>query len=136
MNPILFLLVPLIGYIGLWVLASPLFILYFKVFKVAVDLKQTVHMIQQLPALLAIVTVPICSLVSFFITMKVAVQLLSPHPSTSQAWQLGGVSLGVTIILDLLITVVGERIDVRQYPVNLMYLLAWLVIVPAVVAAR
>ena len=40
-----------------------------------------------------------------------------------------------TIILDLLITVVGEKIDVRIFPVNLMYLFAWLVIIPSVVLA-
>lgn len=49
--------------------------------------------------------------------------------------KIGIFSLATTIILDLLITVAGEKIDIRKFPVNWMYLFAWLVIVPAVVLA-
>ncbi len=49
--------------------------------------------------------------------------------------EVGVIALIATIILDLLITVVGEKIDVRIFPVNLMYLFAWLVIIPSVVLA-
>jgi hypothetical protein len=72
-------IIPTLGYIGLWLLATPLFVLYFKIYKVSVDLKQTVGMIQKLPAWLTIITVPICSFLSFFLVTK-AVFYLRPAP--------------------------------------------------------
>jgi hypothetical protein len=55
--------------------------------------------------------------------------------SAAQLLEVGIISLSCTVILDLLITVLGEKMDIRVYPVNLMYLLAWLVIIPSVVLA-
>ena len=133
-NP--FIVIPIIGYIGLWIFASPLFVMYFKLFHVVMDLKHTVHMIKQLPALLAIVTVPVCSFVSFFITTKAIEHTLNTLLTFEQAVQVGIVSLVVTIFLDVLITVLGEKIDIREYPLNLMYLFAYLVIIPAVIIGR
>lgn len=128
-------IVPILGYIGLWLLAMPLFILYFKIYKIRVDLKQTVGMIQKLPAWLTIITVPVCSFLSFFLVTK-AVFYLRPAPMNAiPAWEIGVVSLIVTIILDILITVIGEKMNILKYPVNLMYLLAYLAIVPAVLLA-
>jgi hypothetical protein len=136
MNHSLFLFVPLVGYAGLWLLASPLFVLYFKLFHVAMDLKHTVRMVKQVPAVLAIVTVPVCSFVSFWATTKITVHMLHSQLTTGQALQVGLVSLAVTVVLDVLITVLGEKIDIRKFPLDLMYLLAYLVIVPAVVVGR
>ncbi len=133
-NP--FIVIPIIGYIGLWIFASPLFVMYFKLFHVAMDLKHTVRMIKQLPAILAIATVPVCSFVSFFVTTKVIEHTLHTLLTFTQAVQVGIVSLVVTIVLDVLITVLGEKIDIRKYPLNLMYLFAYLVIIPAVIIGR
>lgn len=130
-----FILIPLIGYVGLWVLASPLFLLYFKLFKVAIDLKHTVKMIQKLPASLAIMTVPVCSFIAFFISTKGVLRALSGSANMTQVLQIGLVSLVCTIVLDMLITVVGEKIDIRKFPLNIMYLFAWFVIIPSVVLA-
>lgn len=136
MNYTLFILIPIIGYVCLWILASPLFVMCFKLFHVAIDLKHTVRMVKQLPAVLAIATVPICSFISFFVTTKVTIYALHAQLTTMQAIQIGFVSLAVTIVLDALITVLGEKIDIRKYPLNLMYLFAYLVIIPAVVVGR
>lgn len=129
------LVIPILGYIGLWLLAAPLFILYFKVYEIPVDLKQTIRMIQKLPAWLAIITVPICSFLSFFLVTKAVFYLRPVLMNTVPTWELSAASLVVTIILDVLITVVGEKINVLKYPVNLMYLFAYLAIVPAVLLA-
>ncbi len=45
------------------------------------------------------------------------------------------ISLVCTIVLDLLITVIGEKLNILTFPVNLMYLLAWLVILPSIALA-
>ncbi len=123
------------GYAGLWILGSLIFIVYFKLFKIPLDLNHTVAMIQKVPVLLAIVTVPVCSFTSFFMTTRVVLGELAISLDVTQLLQVGLVSLLLTISLDLLITVVGEKIDIRVFPVNLMYLFAWLVIIPAVVLA-
>jgi len=127
--------VPILGYIGLWLLAAPLFILYFKIYKIPVDMKQTVRMIQKLPAWLTIITVPICSFLSFFFVTKAVFYLRLALMNAVPTWELGLASLVVTIILDILITVIGEKINILKYPVNLMYLFAYLAIVPAVLLA-
>ena len=128
--------IPLIGYAGLWLLASPLFVVFFKIFHVTIDLKHTGRMIEQVPSALAIVTVPVCSFVSFFATTRVAVHVLRSQLTGTQALQIGVISLMATIILDVLITVLGEKIDIRKFPLNLMYLFAYLVIIPAVLIGR
>lgn len=130
-----FMLIPFAGYVGLWILASPLFLVYFKVFGIPVDLKNPVAMIRKVPAFLAIVTVPLCSFISFFIATKIILNEAATSLSAAQLLEVGIISLSCTIILDLLITVLGGKMDIRVYPVNLMYLLAWLVIIPSVVLA-
>jgi hypothetical protein len=130
-----FILLPLIGYGGLWLLGSALFLVYFKLFKISLDLKQTVKMIQQVPAVLAIITVPLCSFISFFLTTKILLSAAAVSGDLPQLLQMGAIAVGCTIILDVLITVVGEKMNILAFPVNLMYLFAWVVILPAVVLA-
>ena len=124
----LFVLVPLIGYAGLWILGGALFLVYFKLYNISIDLRHTVAMIQRVPAFLAIITVPVCSFISFFVTTRIMTHTFTTPANGIILLEVGVVSLIATIILDLLITVVGEKIDVRIFPVNLMYLFAWLVI--------
>ena len=131
----LFVLVPLIGYVGLWILGSVLFLAYFRLYNISIDLRHTVAMIQRVPAPLAIITVPVCSFVSFFLTTRIMIHAFTTPTNATMVLEVGVVSLIATIILDLLITVVGEKIDIRIFPVNLMYLFAWLVIIPSVVLA-
>lgn len=131
-----FVIIPIIGYAGLWVLASPLFVCYFKLFHVVLDIKHAAHMVGQIPRSLAIVTVPICSFASFFITTRVVSAVRAESLTVSRALEAGVVALAVTIVLDLLITVLAEKIDIRKFPLNLMYLLAYLVIIPAVLLGR
>ncbi len=128
-----FVLVPLIGYVGLWGLGIALFLAYFRIFKVTMDLRHTLAMIQKVPAPLSIVTVPACSFVAFFTAERLV--LGSPVHGATDLLGIAAVSLAATIVLDVLITVVGEKIDIRAFPVNLMYLLAWLVIIPSVMLA-
>ncbi len=134
-NLILFIIVPLVGYIGLWILGSVLFLVYFKLFRIALDLKNVVSMLQRIPSPLAIATVPLCSFISFFITTKMILAHESLALDTTTLLQIGIVSFFVTIILDIMITVIGEKINIMVFPINLMYLFAWLVIIPAVVIA-
>jgi hypothetical protein len=130
-----FILLPLIGYVGLWILGSALFLVYFKLFHISIDLKHTVTMIQKVPAFLAILTVPLCSFTAFFITTKLLLRASALSFDATKLLQVGIISLVCTIVLDLAITVVGEKINILAFPVNLMYLFAWLVIIPAVVLA-
>ena len=130
MDEIIF--IPLIGYAGIWLLGTIAFLSFFRLFHVALDLKHPVAMIREVPAPLAIATVPLCSFISFFTTAKV---LLPAAAIQAQAVRAGIASVVCTVILDLLITVAGERIDIRAFPVNLMYAFAWLVIIPALLLA-
>ncbi|MHB8213130.1 MAG: hypothetical protein ACYDGW_05775 [Vulcanimicrobiaceae bacterium] len=127
--------VPLVGYASLWISGSLIFLIYFKIFDIPTDLKHTVAMIRKLPAPLAIVTVPICSFMSFFIATEILRRETAVSFDAAKLLHVGIISVLVTIVLDVLITVVGEKMDIRVFPVNLMYLFAWLVIIPAVVLA-
>ncbi len=111
------ILIPLVGYAGLWILGSLMFLIYFKLFKIPIDLKHTVAMVQKIPVFLAIITVPLCSFISFFVTTRVILNELSISLDAIQLLQIGLISLLLTIGLDLLITVVGEKIDIR-YPLQ------------------
>ena len=131
-NLTLFIIIAAIGYLGLWILGSLLFLFYFKLFKVSIDLKHVVNMIRKLPATISILTVPTCSFISFFFVTKMSLGILVLSVNTTEIIQLDFICLLITIILDLLITVFGEKVDIRIYPVNLIYVLAWLAIIPAV----
>ena len=126
-----FILVPVVGYLGLWIMGSVAFLIYFAVFGVPTDLGYNA-MIQGVPAFLAIVTVPLCSFASFFATATVVLSRPAVRLDSREALRLGLVCLFATVGLDLLITVAIERVDILAFPVNLMYLFAWLVIVPSV----
>jgi hypothetical protein len=130
-----FILIPLLGYAGLWVLGSAFSLLYFSVFHVSMDVEHSVAMIQKLPASLAIATVPLCSFASFFVTARIVLKKYPAPFDARDVLKAGLISLVVTVVLDLLITVGIERIDILVFPVNLMYLFAWLTIVPSVLLA-
>ena len=129
------IVIPLVGYVGLWLTGSLLFVIYFRLLHIPIDLKHTLEMIQKVPSPLAIVTVPLCSFASFFITTRVVVGGSTSVFDNGVLLQIGAVALVLTIVLDILITVVGEKIDIRKFPVNWMYLLAWLVIIPSIFLA-
>ena len=128
----IFILIPLIGYIGLWVLGSGLFLIYFRIFNVAIDVKNPVAMVQKLPAWLAILTTSACSFLSFLATTRVVLNASVLTIDSREVIGIGTVALITAIILDLLITVFGEKIDIRIFPLNWMYFLAWLVIIPSI----
>lgn len=133
MGVAMFLLVPLAGYAGLWLAGIVAFLVFFRLWHVPVDPRRPAEMIRRLPAPVAVATVPLCAFASFFVTAGAAL----PAGATAGQAALSGVAcLAWTIALDLLITVVGEKIDIRAFPLNAMYLAAWAVIVPAVMLAR
>lgn len=132
----LFIVVPLAGYLGLWISGGALFVFYFKLFHIPIDPSDAVGMIRATPAPLAMATAALCSFASFFTVTWTALRMIGELPGAATLFQIGAASVLTTIALDLLITVVGERIDVRVFPLNAMYLLAWLAIIPAVLAAR
>lgn len=131
----IFILLPVIGYGGLWISGSVLFLVYFQLFHIAMDLKHPLTMIQKVPPFLAILTVPLCSFISFFITTRILLRASAVPLDATKLLQVGIISLICTIVLDLLITVIGEKLNILTFPVNLMYLLAWLVIIPSIALA-
>ena len=126
-----FILVPLVGYLGLWILGTVAFLVYFAAFGVSMDLGYNA-MIQAVPPPLAIVTVPLCSFASFFTTTTVVLRRPATSLDAREVLPLAFLSLLATVGLDLLITVEIERVDILAFPVNLMYLFAWLVVVPSI----
>lgn len=132
----IFIVVPLAGYALLWLLASAIFLVYCRFFGVPLTLADPLAMIRGVPPLLAVATVGACSLASFFLATRVVLAASTVSLRLESALLLGAVSLGATIVLDLLITVVVERLNILLFPVNLMYLLAWLAIVPGVLLGR
>lgn len=133
-NRAVFVLVPFAGYIGLWVLGSALFLVYFQAFGVPMSAGYN-DMIQRIPAVLAIPTVPLCSVASFFAVTRAALRRSSMPLDSQKLVLLGAASLLATVVLDLLITVLAEGVDILVFPISLMYLLAYLVIVPSVFVA-
>ncbi len=134
MSIYVYALIPVIGYVGLWLLGSLFFLIYFKICKVPVRSDYTA-MIQKIPPIIAIVTVPACSFISFFITTGIVLGWHTLSQNMLNLLLIGVISLVVTICLDLLITVRMEKVRIRTYPINLMYLFAWLVIIPAIILA-
>lgn len=134
-NRSMLFLIPLIGYIGLWLLGSLFFLIYFKIFNVSMDLDNNA-MIQHIPPLLSIITVPVCSFISFFITSKVILNKFTPPIGNRMVCKIAGFSVLLTVGLDILITVIIQQINILLFPVNLMYLFAWLIIVPSSLLAN
>ncbi len=107
-----------------------LFLFYFRIFNIPMQSEYTV-MIQKLPAVLAVVTVPICSFGSFLATAKILVGKVSEAITAGTMVKIGLFSLVFTVAMDLLTTVVAEKMNILLFPVDLMYLFAWLAIIPA-----
>ena len=126
-----FIVIPLGGYLGLWLLGSVAFLVYFAAYGASMDLGYNA-MLQKIPPLLAIVTVPLCSFASFFTTTSVVMRGPAMSLDAREVLQLGFDSLLATVGLDLLITVAIEKVDILAFPVDLMYLFAWLVVVPSI----
>jgi len=124
-------LVPILGYVGIWILGALSFLLYFRVFNVAMR-SDYVAMIRMVPAALSIVTVTICSFLSFYLTAWILRKRLTAPPSAKQRVLVAVISLTFTVAMDLFTTVLIERMNILIFPVNLMYLSAWTVIIPAV----
>ena len=129
-----FVLVPVAGYAGLWVLGTLAFLVYFEAFGVPMNLPYN-DMIQRIPAALAVPTVPICSFASFYEVAKVMLTRRAKPLGSRGLLELGAVSVLVTVGLDLLVTVYAEGVDILAYPTNLMYLFAYIVIIPSVLLA-
>lgn len=113
-------------------MCSGVFLALFRLSRVTPDLTKAAGMIRTVPAAAAVATVPACS---FRLLLHHRPARPPPAVTTGRALLAGLTSLACTIILDLLISVLAERIDIRTWPVSLMYLLAWLVIIPAVLLA-
>lgn len=131
-NKKVFVLIPLLGYVGLWILASPFFLIYFAIFQIPLDLEHITVMLQKIPALLAIITVPLCGFTSFFITTKLILRKYVVSTDTLMLLQIGIISLLFTIGVDLLTTVAIEKVNILVFPVNLMYLFVYLIIIPTI----
>ncbi len=128
------LLIPIGGYTGLWLLGSIAFLVYFRIFNISMELKY-VDMIRKIPAPLAIFTVPVCSFISFFTTSKIVLAKFERPVGEKLALRVALLSLLFTICLDIVITVIIQRMNILLFPVNVMYLLAWGSIVPGVLLA-
>lgn len=133
-DSVVFVLIPIVGYVGLWILGSVLFLVYFRIFRVQKDSDYTA-MIRKIPPVLAITTVPACSIASFLTTTRTILGIFPASLTSEQLLVIGLISLFFTIGLDMLITVGLERINILAFPIDLMYVLAWVVIVPSVLLA-
>ena len=91
----LFVLVPLIGYVGLWILGSACFLAYFRLYNISIDLRHTVAMIQRVPVPLAIITVPVCSFASFFLATRIMIYAFTTPSNATMLLEVGIVSLGL-----------------------------------------
>lgn len=129
------IVIPLVGYVRLWLSAGALFLFYFRLFHLPIDPKNAVAMIRKAPAPLSMAIAAPSNFASFFATTQATPATIGASPSAATLAQIGGTSLACAIVLDMLITVVAEGIDVRVYSVNAMYLLAWSAIIPAVLPA-
>ena len=129
------MLVPLAGYAGLWVLGGILFLVYFQAFNVPANGTYNA-MIQEIPAPLAVATVPLCSLLSFYAASTMVLTRLAVPFGPRKAFLLGVTSLLFTVAMDLLATVLAEGIDILVYPTDVMYALAYVGIIPSVVNAE
>ena len=125
-----FVLVPLGAYAGLWLLGGVLFLAYFQIFGVPMNLGYN-EMIQRIPALLAVPTVPLSSFVSLLAVARTILARAKPLGARGLVL-LGAVSVLATFGLDLLVTVLGEEVNILAYPTDLMYLFAYVVIIPSV----
>ena len=129
-----FILVPLVGYAGLWLLGTVLFLVYFAAYGISWNESYN-QMVTGIPSVLAIITVPASSFVSYYLVTRRILRGSADPPSCRLLLALGLVSVAVAFGLDLLITVELEGVDIRRWPMDAMYLGAYLVIVPAVVLA-
>ncbi|MGO9482347.1 MAG: hypothetical protein ACLP05_11290 [Candidatus Kryptoniota bacterium] len=132
-RPALFI-IPSAGYAGLWLLGGAAFLIYFRIYNVSMG-SDDVEMIRKIPSLLAILTVPVCTFVSFVVTGKVVFSKLARDIRKGMVNQTAGFCVLFTVAMDLLITVLIQRMDILLFPLNLMYLFAWLIIFPSVVVA-
>jgi hypothetical protein len=126
-----YFLIPVIGYLGLWILGTVLFLLYFALFHISFTLGNT-EMIKQVPPVLSITTVALCSFISFFITGRIIFKITDGQRTMKKVILIAVVSFFSTILFDVLITAVIEKIDILAFPMNVMYGLAWIAVIPAV----
>ncbi len=129
-----FVLIPVIGCVLLWILGSIFFLVYFRVFKVQKNLGY-VDMIKSVPAYLAILTVPICSILSFYVTTRIMLEIFNAAISYWTGLEVGVAALMFTVVVDLIVTPLIEKVSIRAFPLNFMYLFAWIVIIPSVLVA-
>ena len=133
-NILFFVLVPIIGYIFLWILGGVFFLTYFRILSLPASLDYT-EKIRRVPPYVSITTVPLCSSISFYLTTKLLLELHLSTGSLLVLVETGILALVFTVIIDLIVTPKIEKIEIRAYPMNLMYLLAWTVIIPSVLLA-
>ena len=120
------------GYILLWILASPIFLLYFEIFHVPLDLEHITSIIKEIPPVYAIFTAPICCVIAFLMTTYF---ILSKYPTTlknKKLLEIGIISVLFTLFIDILTTVLIEQVNIFVYPINVMYLFVYIAIIPSI----
>ncbi len=130
----LFILVPISGYVLLWILGSMFFLTYFKMFRLPSNLDYA-EKLRRIPPFISIITVTLCSIVSFYLMTKLLLDLYLTPGNMVLLAETGSIALVFTVTIDLIVTPRIEKIKIGAYPMNLMYLFAWIVILPSVLLA-
>lgn len=135
MNDMVFsILVSILGYIFLWTLGSLLFLTYFRIFTVPSNIDYT-EKVRKIPHFISIATVPLCSILSFYLATKLLLVVFPASGNMVILAETGAIALVFTVVIDLVVTPLIEKIKISTYPMNLMYLFAWIVIIPSVLLA-
>ena len=128
----IFVFIPVMGYILLWVLASPIFLLYFELFHVPLDLVHITSIIKEIPPVYAIFTAPICCIISFLIATFIILNKYQVTINKNKLLEIGVVSVLFTLVVDIITTVLFEQVNILVYPINAMYLLVYITIIPSI----
>lgn len=126
------ILIDVIGYLGFWISGSIFFLIYFKIYNVSMDMDNTI-MIKSIPPLLSIIIVSVCSFASFSITTGFTLKKISGTQTIPKLFQIGLLAMIFSIVMDLLVAIVIQKVNILIFPINVMYLLAWGIIIPAMV---
>ncbi len=92
-------------------------------------------MIQSIPPVLTVISVPVSGFVGFFTITRITLRKLLTSLNRKTLLQIGIVSMLSTVLLDLLITGVIEKVNILLFPINVMYLAGWLIVIPSVLSA-
>ena len=104
------------GYILLWILASPIFLLYFEIFHVSLDLVHITSIIMDIQPVYAISTAPICCVIALLITTYVVHSKYPVTMNNKKLIEIGIISVLFKFVVDIITSVLFEEVNILVYP--------------------